>query len=623
MRLFRNKRGQFIVIAALLISILTFSLVFSIFQTNNQRQELNYRPVQELVLGITSDLERALDHAANISSHIYSSTANITQAREMGTRFMNGTWTPSILTVYAVAGLNMTLLDGSPEFNFDGWDTNTGWSLASAYFSLDAPSYGFEGWVGHSQKRITLKLDPILPNPNQFERNDSDKVEFSLTQSIGEMESNGEDEIPVPNLDESDLSVKVYNIGSAWIDATVKDLTYLGGGHYSATIKPGLHPVFLGVNVTAETPNEGIIVEASNFNSNPQVTVKLQSQLMGSPNPTNRGQIQFGSLPPAALPSSIDTQLGTYIVKYFPENGSILDHWELNGVTESSTNPTLIPVQASCTITAFYKPGSTPPPPNQKYTVTLNSRASDGSSQNLGTIAFGSNNYFLPNTISNVQPLDYSLGYSTYNLTYVFQSWNATGNVFPWNSTASSTMATVVGDGTITAVYGRSPIIGNGNTLYVDAGYVLSPDRNLSDKWYRGPSQGNHLPSTASTGQNKQIFSAESQPTTNLYVISYATIIAYVRPSPPDSAKTVTLELGFNYQGTYYKLGEGSYLANEQGVYTLTLGVTSGHWTEQYGPGVIPIGSVIKLTITVEFTVGNGFFFVLYGQDQESRIEFG
>lgn len=612
-KLAKNKRGQFIVIAALLISVLTFSLAFSIYQTNTQRQELSYKPVQELILGITSDLERALNYAANISSHTYNSTqGDIVQARKVGSRFI-GEWSSSVLTAYAVAGLNMTIL--STDFHFRGWDTMKGTSFAWADFSLDALSYGFEGWVGHSQKTIALELSPLSHDPTQYERNASDNFEFSLTQS------NGQDEIPVPNLDGSDLTVKVDATGSGtvWTDANVTDLTYLGAGRYSVTITPGLNPISLGVMITAETPKEGIIVEARNFE--PQVIVWLQSQLIGSPIPTNIGTIQFGSVHPPVLPFPVDTRVGTYIIEYFPDTGYTLDHWTINGSMGPTTNPALANVQSNCNITAFYRPGSTPPP-NGTYTILLDSRASDGSSQNLGNITFGSNSYLLPKTIPNVQPQEYNLEYSIYNSTYVFQSWQANGLVFPWNSTDSSTTATVRGNGEITAIYGRAPYVGSGNTLYIDYGYVLSTDPNLSDKWYRG-GQGNHLPSTASTGENKQTFSAQSLPTTNLYVISYAKITAYLNISPPESAKYVTLELGFTYEGTYYRLGAGSYSVNEQGVYILHVSVTDGSWTARYGPGVIPIGSIIKLTITVEFTVKNGFFFVLYGRDQESRIEFG
>ena len=67
-RLKNNDRGQFVIIAALLIAVLTFSMAYSIHQINLQRQELAYSPVQELVLGITSDLERALNTACNASS---------------------------------------------------------------------------------------------------------------------------------------------------------------------------------------------------------------------------------------------------------------------------------------------------------------------------------------------------------------------------------------------------------------------------------------------------------------------------------------------------------------------------------------------------------------------------
>ena len=107
-----------------------------------------------------------------------------------------------------------------------------------------------------------------------------------------------------------------------------------------------------------------------------------------------------------------------------------------------------------------------------------------------------------------------------------------------------------------------------------------------------------------------------------IYLAKILNVTVWVRPVPPNSAKDVYLELGFNYGGQYYKLGDGTFPANSLGMYGLSIDIEHGSFTEEYGVGVIPQGSTVVLKVIVTFYVPpNGFFFLYYGPSSPSRVE--
>jgi hypothetical protein len=598
----KNTQGQFVIIAALLIAVLTLSLAVSVHQINLQRQQLSYKPVQELVLGISGDFERALSYAANVASNAYNTTQHLeSSAIAVGSGFL-ANWTRSVLTAYANTGLNVSIIPQSADFNFY-WDQLNDSSYATACYSLDADAYGFGGWIGRSQKTILFMLYPQtidISNPK------STTLGFSLTQTTGPEEAT-----PISNLMSNNLFIQAHAIGPAWIGTNVTALTYLGGGNYSVTFTPRINTNTLGVILTVSTPDEGILVEAKNYE--PLATTTLQSQQIDSLQPTNLGAIQFGDSN-YPLSANVTSQAGTYLIRYFSDSGYTFINWTTTANAEVSSptlNPALVTINGNNTITAFYAPTTSPPPPppNGTITVGLSSQAWDGSSQNLGNITFGSNNYLLPNTTA-AQLQDYALVYSLYNSTYVFLNWTVQGNVLPWNSTDSSTTVTVGGDGNITAFYGPAPFPGSGTPLYLDRQQPRVPVLVS----YENPN-GGHIP-VSSNSPHVELNVTTPEPTTSIYVASTITVYAYLEPRPPTSVKDVTLELGFTYpanNGQYYVLGRGNYTVNSQNLYTLTINVLNGQWTPQYGTGIIPVNSIIRLSVAVDFTISNGFFDFYYG----------
>jgi len=634
-RFMRNNRGQFVVIAAILIAVLTFSLAASIYQISLQRQELSYKPVQELVLGTTSDFERALNIALNVSSHNYNATyskvyqttynpiladaAARIDANATGSSFI-ANWTRSVLTTYANTGLKTSVPQEYVSFSYMGWDNTTASIYATATINIDAPAYGFQGYVGRSFKRVTLSIDVESIDVTE-------PGETTLKFNINESSGFGSD-LPIPNLTSQNLAVQAHQTGIAWTPGNVIALTYLGNGEYVLTFTPRINTETLGVKIAVSTPKEGILIEAEHYRL--YVRVNLQSQLLDSPAPTNDGQIDFGDLRRLSLPNSTITPVGSYGIGYIPIFGYTFDHWNvtqgLSTIENSTLNPTTVTVNESCTITAFYKPGSKDYP-NETYTVWLYSQESDNSTRSKGTITWDSITHSLPDQVINVlpYPVEHPVSYTTEtNSTYVFRSWNHTVGVIPWNGTNADTKVSVTQNGTLIAVYGPAPFIGGGGTLYVDENNNLHTDAQLSDKWYKG-GRGIKLQSYSNQGKANQEVDANSTALPTNYVASVITATMYVEVSQVQNAKNVTISIGFYYSGQYYDLGSQTFdVANQDiGVYTLNINVLdTGQWTP-LGEGVIPAGSIFSLKVNVYyFQPAYGTMFVHYGQDYPSQINF-
>jgi len=805
----RKNRGQLVIIAALLIAVLTLSLAASIHELSLRQQELSYSPVQELVLGVSGDFERALNHALNVASHAYNSTGQKKSAADAeGTTFL-AYWTRSVLTAYSNTGLTVNVTSSS--FNFIWYSNDVtaeeadgkASSYCSSSFSLDAPSYGFQGYIGQSQKDVRLFIETVdVTNSSRT------SLKFNVTESSG-----GSQDLPIPNLTQQNLFINRSSAEGlprdSWPGADITSLTYLGNGEYNVTFTPSVNTDTKGVILSVVTPQEGIMVKAC-YERPPIATVTLQSMETDSPAPTlNKGRIQFGDRN-YSLPITMVASNGTYILRYFPDPGytfvnwgvvngdatisdSFLNNtlveiyhnstiaavyrstvnpaatvglssraldgsssnfgsitfnstaytlanttgyvpfgdyaiqfdppagmyfvrWESDGVIpfSSSDNPTTLRVSGSGNLVAVYSSNLEPPSsitvalqsreesgasanlgsiqlgsqtysplPNSTsvmlgsylldyspagnyvfvrwevtsvdivldnagskmtqasvngnetitavyrsssvqpiYTVALRSRALDGSSQNLGRIVFGSGSYTLPNA-TNVQLADYALAYSSYNATFIFLQWESTGSVLPWNSSDSSTLVTVLGNGTITAVYGPAPFNGEGDALYVDNNNELNTNGDLSDKWWKG-GYGAKLSANFSSA-NQEIDSA-SDPLPMFYVASVIRVTTYVELSQGQNAKNVVLTVGFSYNGWFYQLGSGTFPVASQtvGIYTLDINAfNEGNWTSQYGSGVIPAGSVFYLRVNVFFDRSPyGTMFLRYGKDFPSQIQF-
>jgi len=481
-----NTRGQFTIIAALLISILTLSLVLSIHQTNLHRQQLRYEPVEELVLGITSDLDRCLTHALSIATQRYHDNKSLgtVYATDEGYNFISK-WVRSVLASYAHLGVKMAM--SVPENETAGGPTDIGWSIDWAHprgvsqvftkFDLDIDAYGFKGWVGRSAKFVRLE---ILPQSIELD-NQSTTLKFKILQ--GKLS----DTLPIPNLTPESLNKsKVYipKLTSSPIPTNITNLSYLGSGTYTVTFELTL-PSYLSnlinkhiveVELTVVTPEDDIIVSAYLPASDVSVTLDSREENNAS---EHLGSIRLGDVTYTVLPNSTST-IGKYGILYTPENASYAFlNWTTTGnITVenpySNTPPTYVTIYGDGNITAFYT-RYIPPEPTI-VNLTLDSRDWENLNNSLGSINLDSKSYApLPAIATNMTLGEYMLQYIPYNASYVFLWWESSGGVIPANSTANPTILIVNGNGNVTAVYKFQPQIPTPATVNLQSWEESSP----------------------------------------------------------------------------------------------------------------------------------------------------
>ncbi|MEM1562370.1 MAG: hypothetical protein QXV75_05235 [Candidatus Bathyarchaeia archaeon] len=170
MKRFRDcKRGQFVILAAVIIAAFMFSLVLTVSQISTSRQEVAYEPVDESVLAITSDFERCLTRAlANATKTYYDETeaAGSYERAELsgeaaGNNVIEG-WLRAALEIYSGFGVNIYVAPpNSTGKNADWeieWGERNGTSAVYATFSMDIEAYGLRGLTITLQKVVRLSI---------------------------------------------------------------------------------------------------------------------------------------------------------------------------------------------------------------------------------------------------------------------------------------------------------------------------------------------------------------------------------------------------------------------------------------------------------------------------------
>lgn len=453
----KNTRGQFAIIAALLIAVLTLPLVLSINQISLNRQQLKYEPVQELVLSITSDLDRCLSHALSIATQKYQEdrSGGLYEAYNNGEKFIFQ-WARSAIAAYSNLGINMTMETepsegGKTDIYWDiKWSSLTGYSQVETTFYLDIDAYGFRGWVGKAGKYIRLTIDPESIKLDE----DSTTLNFTIVKS----RLYDSTPLPITNLTPESLNrSRVHIRGNFWLDRNnglaITSLKYLGGGKYTVTFNQRINKHTLGVELTVNTPEDNIIVSAIH-RRNMTYTLTLQSQNVNSPVPDTEGKgfIEFEGVDytlPVNLTVSPETE---YRTKYYPDSDF---QFENCTITENIKDATLIgseiifTVDGNGTLTFFYKP-------LPKFSVNLDSRQADGSDNHLGSIALNTINYAdLPALKVTIKPGTYPIEYEPESPYYFwYWEWSPLVNFSMGNNNYEQfTNITILGDGNITAVY--------------------------------------------------------------------------------------------------------------------------------------------------------------------------
>ncbi|MEM4727650.1 MAG: hypothetical protein QXD04_05290, partial [Candidatus Bathyarchaeia archaeon] len=461
-RVTKEKRGQFVVAAALLISILTLSIALSVHQLSLNRLQLRYEAVEELAMGLSSDLDRCLTYALHSATELYyEKYRNLTNLEglppeEAKLKAYNeaynevqtfiSKWISSVIKSYSTLGLGITL-----KYNQTNsidlqiiWGNLNGFSSISSYFYLDIESYGFKGWVCHSGKYVALNLTDQMWFSESM---NSTSLIFNITQ--------GKDEdSPIPNLTKELVNVWVNLNRNKTLEATVLDLKYLGRGSYNITFSPPMNNNTKGLYLLVKTPQDHIYVAASIPYQD--ITVTLRSQEISSPRPTDRGLIKLGDADPYPLPQDLNgtnIDVGEYGLSYIPENENYgFYNWTTTGyviVENPHEKDTKVIIIGNGTITAFYIP---------YMTVDFNSSEDDGSTVNLGWIVFNGN-YLRNQTGDPGLPSSAKVAAGSYGVSYIpasgyaFINWTCSGQVSVENPYSRETRINVQGDGSITAYY--------------------------------------------------------------------------------------------------------------------------------------------------------------------------
>jgi len=442
-RLRHNTRGQFVIAAALLIALLTLSVSISINEISLQRQELRYKPVRELVFGITSDLERALTYALSNASRGYYDTSDLTTAIDEGNSTISR-WMRSVTASYAHLGLK---LDVSVNSFMLKWWTQTAFSQVDVNLDLDVDGYGFKGWSAHSAKYITLN---IFPEYIDLTQSGKTVFKFQITQS-----SLSQDEgVPIPNLTNASFQNVFIRVNGTWARATenVTSVDYLGGGNYSTTLNLRVNGQAPGILLAVATPEDNIIVCASYLQEN-FVNFQSEEENLGAPASENLGTMQLDTTLLASLPQNLSVSQGYFILKYEPPSSDYaFSHWITEGdvaVANPLSSVTALMVNGSGNATAYYERVVT-----KLVTLRLDSRQLDSSTVHLGYIVLDSIRYSLtpPPTI-NVAVGTHDISYERKNFSYYFVRWEPSAGIFPADFSSVSTTVDVTQSGSIIAVY--------------------------------------------------------------------------------------------------------------------------------------------------------------------------
>ncbi|MCS7140521.1 MAG: hypothetical protein N3F04_05495 [Candidatus Nezhaarchaeota archaeon] len=251
-----NRRGQFIIIAALIMAGLMLSLVLSISKLSTSRLELGYEPVDETALAIAGDFERCLVRALATATKRYSETWNKTLAVTSGEEVIKN-WIKATLESYSGFGLTITL---NPENETDigrnidwwiDWSGKQGKSAVYATFDMDIGTYGLKNLAVILRKALRLNI---------LNATSTDKT-LNITFQVY-LSDERHYFLPIQYITPSNLKLLVNRTES--ISYEILELKYLGQGNYRALIN-FTSPIPGGINVITlmVTTNDGVKVAAS------------------------------------------------------------------------------------------------------------------------------------------------------------------------------------------------------------------------------------------------------------------------------------------------------------------------------------------------------------------------
>jgi len=238
-----KKRGQMIVIAALLMAILLVSLLPITYMATTHYRFMRYKSVKEITANIASEFRRGLEAILATSTHIYNKTFYLEPGRIVAKKLFNR-WVMTLLKAYSGVGIQVNVSsgdillqpakDGYPEIRIEEgeimkcfWYFPRAISAIYATMSLNLTEYGLYGW--NISRLVLLNL---TINTDQM------RIDYSKDMGWFNMTLLKEYQEPVNDLAEGTLIVRYYdeNVNN-WKIADIINITYRGAGDYTIFFK--------------------------------------------------------------------------------------------------------------------------------------------------------------------------------------------------------------------------------------------------------------------------------------------------------------------------------------------------------------------------------------------------
>jgi len=571
-----DRKGQFIVVGAIVIVAFMFALILTISQMNAQRQAFSYEPVGEVVLAVSSDFERCLQSAFSKASQIYLSDRNSTKAQ--GTLYGElREWLKAVSNAYSGYGMNVAFTVGENrscvDLRFD-WSEGHGTSYVYTTFGLDVMGYGLEGLA--LMKSIAINLDILEAKVSLAGDHSVVVMKFRVSERVNE----GKPTTP---------SIKEVNIAAVGggVDENSIKLEYLGQGVYLVEFNL---TGFVAEEVTlAVKTSNGVVVAAKKG----LCVIDLVSDDASTEDKVeNEGSFTVNGTIFKPLPSRISVFAGqTLDVSFSLE--AVGDKKPIKFHGFSVSGPLIITEQrdASATIkvldegygriAALY--GKQP----KKCTVYVCSQELNGESCNRGYIIYNRKNYTLPQEFKVDSSSTISISYRP-DLGYAFKYWNVSGGLLCNNSFSQNITVKVVGDGKLTALYEASRPE-NWRIIYISPKKTLTPndgkDKDFNFTLTLSPEEGQISPPLNPDKPSRSGNSDSKTP--ELLLGDNVTIILYAKADPRDMQLKVTL--GYYDNEGFKLIGSGErWVSHSWDIIYLSFSPTNK---------VIPKGSTLVLIL--------------------------
>ncbi|MEM1998029.1 MAG: hypothetical protein QXS05_07710 [Candidatus Bathyarchaeia archaeon] len=620
MNRFRNdRRGQFVILVAVIIAAFMFSLILSISQISTRRQEVSYEPIDETVLAITSDFERCLTRALAIATQNYSETWDASKAEASGVKFIDG-WRKTILESYNGFGVNITLSVENIEGKNIGWEINwgkkDGVSAVYTTFDMNIEAYGLRKLAVTMRKAVHLNILDA-----KMELNDTDSIMTVVFQAY----FSGERKYFRPISDLTQDSLELLINGTKNESYEVVGFEYLGQG--ICRVQFDLDGLIVGSITLVVTESSGIKVGATQK----LCILTLLSDDIETENTDNEGSFTINDEktcePPYTL-SLFPSQ--TLTVTFEPPSGDIFIGFKPSGLGETidvEQNGSSITVNivggGFASITAQY--GVTE---EIECYITLRSEEDNGPNDNLGKfeLTFNSepeiygDNETLPVTVW--VPYNEELKIKYYEpreLGYVFKGWKIEGNITFYRSEGPSCIRVAAfGNGTITAVYEASRSE-DWRVIYIspEKGGV-GKEKEFMLELFPPPKDEEIRPQFNKKFDERSGNTTKTTPMLKLGDTVTITLYAKYTKKSGEAYIDVNVTLGFFVSnGTFFEIGSG----------TIRVLESSSHreYKITFSPpkvSVVPEGSILTLSFMRMDDKGTGTLHILCGPPPTgSRIE--